>query len=62
MECQDVANRGEQVTDEGGVPSAQPQRVRSEDLLQGWHELEIEHGDEVYRLRLTRNGKLILNK
>ena len=38
------------------------QRVASESLLGGVRELEIEHGDEVYRLRETRNGKLILTK
>lgn len=37
-------------------------RVASESLLGGGRELEIEHGDEVYRLRETRNGKLILTK
>ena len=36
--------------------------LRSEDLLQGRHELLIEHAGEVYRLRVTRNGKLILHK
>jgi hemin uptake protein HemP len=39
-----------------------PQIVRSEDLLQGRRELWIEHGDEMYRLRLTRAGKLYLTK
>lgn len=40
-----------------------PQRmVRSEELLQGQSELLIQHGQEVYRLRLTRSGKLILGK
>ena len=37
-------------------------RVASENLLGGVRELEIEHGDEVYRLRDTRNGKLSLTK
>ena len=36
--------------------------VRSEDLLQGQVELLIAHGEETYRLRLTRSGKLILQK
>jgi hemin uptake protein HemP len=39
-----------------------PQIVRSEELLQGMRELWIEHGDEMYRLRLTRAGKLYLTK
>ena len=36
--------------------------VRSEELLKGRRELWIEHGDEMYRLRLTRAGKLYLTK
>lgn len=36
--------------------------VTSGDLLQGQCELLIRHGDELYRLKLTRNGKLILQK
>jgi hemin uptake protein HemP len=31
-------------------------------LLRGRREVLIAHCDEVYRLRLTRNGKLILTK
>jgi hemin uptake protein HemP len=34
----------------------------SGDLLKGQREIIIRHHGEVYRLRLTRNGKLILNK
>lgn len=40
---------------------AQP-RLKSEDLFRGTHELIIEHQGQEYRLRLTRNDKLILNK
>ena len=36
--------------------------VCSEELLQGGRQLEIVHGSEVYRLVLTRNNKLILQK
>lgn len=36
--------------------------VRSEDLLQGQREVAIQHGEETYRLRVTKTGKLILNK
>ncbi|MDX1967975.1 MAG: hemin uptake protein HemP [Planctomycetaceae bacterium] len=36
--------------------------VSSEDLFQGGREVLIVHAGETYRLRLTRNGKLILNK
>lgn len=37
-------------------------RVRSEDLLRQANEVVIEHHGQEYRLRLTRNDKLILNK
>ena len=36
--------------------------VNSSELLRGKPELQISHEGEVYRLRVTRNGKLILNK
>jgi len=39
-----------------------PRIVSSEELLQGRRELWIEHGDEMYRLRLTKSGKLYLTK
>ncbi len=42
--------------------SGLPRSVASEDLFRGQRELLIHHAGEVYRLRLTRNGKLILNK
>jgi len=35
---------------------------RSEELLQGRREVWIEHGTEMYRLRLTSAGKLYLTK
>ena len=34
----------------------------SAQLLQGQRELRIRHGNEIYRLRHTRNDKLILTK
>ena len=36
--------------------------VDSRQLLKGAREIEIVHGDKVYRLRHTRNDKLILVK
>jgi hemin uptake protein HemP len=36
--------------------------VESSDLLQGNREVCIRHGDSLYTLRVTRQGKLILNK
>lgn len=58
------------------VPTAEPQtayhaerppgrgqtRIDSVSLMQGARELLIAHAGEEYRLRLTRNDKLILTK
>jgi hemin uptake protein HemP len=40
----------------------QPMPLESRQLLQGCSEVLIRHGGEVYRLRHTRNDKLILTK
>jgi len=39
-----------------------PQRIDSRRLLAGGRELVIDHAGQEYRLRLTRNDKLILTK
>ncbi len=39
-----------------------PRVVNSEDLMQGGREIVIRHGNEFYRLNVTRSGKLILRK
>jgi hemin uptake protein HemP len=52
---------GARSTDSTADPPT-PRSVRSEDLLQGAKEVLIQHGQEIYRLRLTKAGKLILNK
>jgi hemin uptake protein HemP len=48
----------------GGEPPRPASRrsVASDELFQGHRELVIVHGDEEYRLRITRAGKLILTK
>ena len=51
-----------------GTPSAatgsqsQRRQVRSDDLLSGQREVLIEHAGELYSLRQTSKGKLILTK
>jgi len=51
------------VTEASPAPPKKPQPVlRSEDILGGAREVAILHGDDVYRLRLTSNDKLILTK
>jgi hemin uptake protein HemP len=44
------------------APASGPRVVSSADLLDGSREIIIRHVGEDYRLRLTRAGKLILNK
>ena len=44
------------------MASTQPAALASEQLLRGQCEVLIQHGNEIYRLRHTRNGKLILTK
>lgn len=44
------------------LSAARPRRLASDDLLAGDTEVLIEHGESVYRLRLTALGKLILTK
>jgi len=39
-----------------------PKKVTFQQLAQGAAEVLVEHDGQLYRLRLTRNGKLILNK
>lgn len=45
-----------------GRKVAAPREVRLEDLLHGDRELLIRHGEEVYHLRITKNGRLLLTK
>jgi hemin uptake protein HemP len=42
--------------------SAEPRVVRSEELFAGQKTIVIRHGAEVYRLLITRNDRLILQK
>jgi len=49
--------------DDSHKPTADNLRtLHTADLLQGAREVLIEHRGEIYRLRLTRNDKLILQK
>lgn len=47
---------------ETSFDGSRPRRLRSVDLFEGEREIEIAHGDAVYRLRHTSLGKLILTK
>lgn len=57
------AKKAESPIEEHLVESASNVRtIRSAELLQGAREIYIDHEGEIYRLRLTRNQKLILQK
>ncbi|MCE7032632.1 hemin uptake protein HemP [Lysobacter sp. GX 14042] len=43
-------------------PAPPPPVLDSTSLLGGQREIRIQHGNETYRLRHTRNDKLILTK
>lgn len=46
----------------GRAAGAEPRRIESSELFAGQTELTIVHASEHYRLRITRNDKLILTK
>nr|WP_244630491.1 hemin uptake protein HemP [Nitratireductor aestuarii] len=48
--------------DAGGKGHTSVRTLKSEDILRGSKEVVIEHAGTVYRLKLTRQNKLILNK
>lgn len=43
-------------------PASAPREITSAEILRGAKEVLIRHGEETYRLILTRNDKLILHK
>ncbi len=47
---------------QGATNADAPSPLQSRDLLLGGRIRAIEHADQRYYLRLTRNGKLILGK
>jgi hemin uptake protein HemP len=42
--------------------AAETRVVESADLFRGTHEIMIRHDGAIYRMKITRQGKLILNK
>lgn len=45
-----------------GIPKGPAAEITSESLFRGGMEVVIRHAGEAYRLRITRQNKLILNK
>ncbi|KAF0843677.1 hemin uptake protein HemP [Methylovorus glucosotrophus] len=56
------APRGADAGVQTSMTNAKLRQLDSKELFNGQRELEIAHGDQTYRLRLTRQGKLILTK
>jgi hemin uptake protein HemP len=60
------ATRGPGNLGQAGQPAVSSDRtapvINSADLFGNATEIAIAHADAVYRLRITRQGKLILNK
>lgn len=52
----------DEATEGESRPDPQPRTISSGELLGQSHELVISHKGETYRLRITRNDKLILTK
>lgn len=53
---------GEKATPGGRGSGKTPRKILSSELFAGDSELTIVHAEEHYRLRITRNDKLILTK
>ncbi|HBN74417.1 MAG TPA: hemin uptake protein HemP [Planctomycetaceae bacterium] len=47
---------------QNNASSTEKDRISFSELSRGKREVLLEHEGQLYRLRLTRNGKLILNK
>ncbi|MEX0724890.1 MAG: hemin uptake protein HemP [Planctomycetaceae bacterium] len=48
--------------DAKGADASSLPRIRFEEISGGHSEVQVEFRGQVYRLRVTKNGKLILNK
>jgi hemin uptake protein HemP len=58
----DDAGTGCAVPEVAPIMPATPHAVSSRELMRGRRVLTIRHGEEEYRLQVTRSGKLILTK
>lgn len=57
----DVTSDGKSISRKSPA-SGEASAIQFEDLARGENEVVIEYENQKYRLRVTRNGKLILNK
>lgn len=51
-----------QIQEHTSTPRLSVRTVSSDQLFRGDHEIGIDHAGALYRLKITRQGKLILNK
>jgi len=51
-----------QIHEHSSTPRLTVRTVSSDQLFRGDHEIGIDHAGALYRLKITRQGKLILNK
>ncbi|MEM9413640.1 MAG: hemin uptake protein HemP [Planctomycetota bacterium] len=58
----DNSRFGDDPPSNGAVPSGLPKIISFESLARCGEEIWIENGGQIYRLRRTRQGKLILTK
>jgi hemin uptake protein HemP len=62
MQIESVPNPPASCLDVQGQPPGRPDTIAGEQLFSGRQEILIDHNGDTYRLRITRNGKLILTK
>lgn len=56
------ADNGVKSVETSDMNDRQPSHISSTSLFKGAREISIEHNGEFYRLKITRQDKLILNK
>lgn len=61
-EAEMTPNPGAQPNSTGPLPPDLPARIDSTQILRGQRTIEIEHGEQRYTLRVTKDNKLILTK
>jgi len=58
----DITRAAERIATQPDARARLPDPIPADRLFEGRQEIQIAHRDETYRLRITKNGKLILTK
>jgi hemin uptake protein HemP len=61
-EAEMTPNPSAQPASTGPLAGEMPARIDSTQILRGQRTIEIEHGEQRYTLRVTKDNKLILTK